>query len=124
MRKMKFTFPYPPTLNTLYATFRGRRIKSSAGKKYEKDVGKIVLMTADTERLLGSVFVEILVYPPDNRRRDLDNIVKIIFDSLGKANVFSDDSQIDHFTVIRKNKAKHGYVKVLVQEINERGFEQ
>ena len=33
--------------------------------------------------------------PPDRRRRDLDNLYKCLFDALGHAGVYEDDSQID-----------------------------
>ena len=38
------------------------------------------------------VEVEILVQAPDNRRRDLDNLLKVCLDSLVNAGVLQDDS--------------------------------
>lgn len=116
---MIFKLPYPPSLNMLYATFKGTRILSAKGRKYKKAVSDIVLLTPDTKKLSGSVCVDIQVHVPDSRRRDLDNIVKIIFDSLGNAGLFEDDSQIDKFTVTRRNKEKDGYVIVEVKELEK-----
>ncbi len=44
----------------------------------------------------------ILVYPPDRRARDLDNLGKALLDALTKAGVYGDDSQIDHLTFARR----------------------
>ena len=110
--------PYPPTLNKLYPNNRsGRRILSAEGRKYKQAVFYIVKQKK-IKKLSGSIKVLIHAHPPDNRRRDMDNIVKIIFDSLGNADVFDDDSQIDDFRVIRKEKKKNGMVIVELSEIN------
>jgi crossover junction endodeoxyribonuclease RusA len=43
--------------------------------------------------------VEILLYPPDNRRRDIDNYTKGLFDALTHAGVWEDDSQVKRMLV-------------------------
>ena len=67
----------------------------------------------------GPVAVEIEAHMPDKRRRDLDNLLKGLFDALTHAGVWMDDSQVDDFRVRR---ARHpdgslrigGMVKVVV----------
>ena len=79
--------PWPPTLNHLYPTVQGRRVLSTAGKAYHQEVSAAILkqwgipVVCLTARL--SLVIE--VYPPDKRRRDLSNLVKIIEDSLQTA---------------------------------------
>ena len=51
--------------------------------------------------------VLINAYPPDRRKRDLDNILKSLLDALQHARVYPDDSQIDRLTIIR-NEALEG----------------
>jgi len=115
---MNFKLPYPPTLNKLYPNNKkGRRTLSSIGRNYKREVFYIVKQQK-IKSLSGSIRIIIHAYPPDNRKRDLDNIVKIIFDSLGNAGVFNDDSQIDDFRIIRKPKEKDGAVFVELFEIN------
>jgi len=46
--------------------------------------------------------VRIELFPPDNRRRDIDNYTKCVLDSLTKSGVWEDDSQIDKLTIIRR----------------------
>lgn len=45
-------------------------------------------------KLTGEVSVEIDLYPPDRRRRDIDNPLKCLLDSMTHAGVYEDDSQI------------------------------
>lgn len=58
--------------------------------------------------------LHISVYPPDKRKRDIDNITKCLLDSLEEAKVFSDDSQIDHLTIVRCPTEKNGRVKIVI----------
>lgn len=50
-----------------------------------------------SERLAASI----MAYPPDKRRRDLDNIFKGLMDSLQHAHVYVDDCQIDEIFIKR-----------------------
>ena len=60
------------------------------------------------------------MFPPDRRRRDVDNPLKAGVDSLMHASVFSDDSQIDHLEVIRKAvQPGNGRIIVTIEEITE-----
>jgi len=45
--------------------------------------------------------VVIECFPPDRRRRDLDNLGKSCLDSLQHAKIFVDDNQIDDLRFIR-----------------------
>jgi len=54
------------------------------------------------------------VYPPDKRRRDLDNVLKSLIDAIQHAKVFPDDSQIDALRVYRREPVQHGRVDVCI----------
>jgi crossover junction endodeoxyribonuclease RusA len=43
--------------------------------------------------------VEIILYPPDARRRDIDNYNKALFDALTHAGIWEDDSQVQRMLV-------------------------
>jgi crossover junction endodeoxyribonuclease RusA len=58
----------------------------------------------------GSLSIQIDVYPPDRRRRDLDNILKALLDSLGHAAVIEDDSQFDRILLIRREVVPGGQI--------------
>lgn len=82
-------------------------------KTYEEiqNDGKTVL-TKDVKPLEGDVDLKIVVTMGDKRKRDLDNFLKILIDSLnGKA--FVDDSQIVHIDMRKvMGEAHHLHITV------------
>lgn len=108
--------PWPPTVNTYFTVARGRKILSSKGRKYKKD---IVARFSSKSPLTGRLKVELLAYPPDKRKRDLDNLVKAVLDALDESNIFEDDSQIDDLRIIRKEKVKDGCLLACIEEIEQ-----
>jgi len=59
--------------------------------------------------------VRIDAYPPDKRRRDLDNIQKALLDALVHADVIEDDSLIDALSIQRHEAKEEGEVIVRIQ---------
>lgn len=115
--------PYPPTVNTYWRRVGGRTIISAAGRRYRK----VVKDTIAVYRLCGvpgvttfgraHLAIEIEVFPPDNQRRDLDNILKALIDSLEHAGLFEDDSQIEKITIWRREVEPEGAVKVSIMTL-------
>ena len=56
--------------------------------------------------------VEITLYPPDRRIRDIDNCIKSALDALVQGGAFNDDSQIDVLIVQRGEIVKGGRAKI------------
>lgn len=56
-------------------------------------------------------------YPPDRRRRDLDNILKGALDSLVHAKAILDDSLIDELHVLREQPKAPGHVRILIRKM-------
>ena len=104
---LSFTLGFPPSLNSYYKKYNNRIIISKAGKDYQEQVKLIAMgrpMSFDTKDRLR---MDMLVYPPDLRHRDLDNLLKCTADSLQNAGVFPNDSQLDCLHVVRCKKDKH-----------------
>ena len=40
---IEIELPFPPSINTLYATIRGRRVLSAEGRKYKKTIADMLL---------------------------------------------------------------------------------
>lgn len=89
-------------------------IISAAGRAYRLAVEA----KAHTKNpMLGRLSVEVEVYPPDRRRRDLDNVCKAALDSLQHAGVYKDDSQIDSLLLKRKDVKPGGFLKVHISNL-------
>ena len=65
----------------------------------------------------GKVSVNIQFAPPDAKTRDIDNIVKPIFDSLSKCGLIQDDKQVDELVVQRLPIQKDGKLIIYVKKI-------
>lgn len=109
--EIRVVLPYPPTVNTYWRMVNGRMIISKAGRQYREAV---VARAAFRGRVDGRLLVVIDAYPPDRRKRDLDNILKSLVDSLAHAGVYEDDSQIDKYVVERRDVVDGGRVEVYV----------
>lgn len=97
---MMIELPFPPSLNTYYRTFMGRILISKDGREYRKRVAQLMFLDRARESH-GRLAVEIRAYPPDKRRRDLDNMMKAALDALTHAGAWGDDSQIDDLRIVR-----------------------
>lgn len=87
-----FELPWPPSLNRYYRHVGPRVLISREGRKYRR---MVVSRLAGLRKLDGRLKLYGEFYPPDNRRRDLDNVgSKIIEDALMAAGLFEDDSCI------------------------------
>jgi hypothetical protein len=72
--------------------------------------------------LEGDLVLEIDLHPPDRRKRDADNALKSLFDSLEHGRAYRDDAQIVEFSVRKRDPAPGG--KVLVRIAQRRGSAQ
>lgn len=111
-RVISLTLPYPPPVNHLYATFRGRRIPSKRGKDYKAAVLGICLQQG-TRPLNGEVTITFTAYRP-RRIGDLDNLTKCLFDSL-KGSAFHDDKQIIAIHAYRQDDKLNPRVEIEIK---------
>jgi crossover junction endodeoxyribonuclease RusA len=116
--------PYPPSVNHMYINARGRRFPNKKAVDYKIKVQDIVI--DQQARKFGSspISLQIWVYPPDRRKRDISNIIKIVEDSLQDAGIYDDDFQINLLVVERGKILKGGKVTVIIDEIDEPRQEQ
>jgi crossover junction endodeoxyribonuclease RusA len=68
----------------------------------------------------GRVGVKAVLYPPDKRRRDMDNAWKVISDACTRAGVWVDDCAIDQLTLYRQTDSQaKGIVSLRVWEYGQ-----
>ena len=109
-----FELPYPPTINNYYAVVNGRKILSSRGRTFKSDAIIELFKQGAEKGLEGPYSIWIQVFPPDRRKRDIDNLVKPVLDSLTEFGMISDDSQVTDLRVTKYDRMKGGGIKVLV----------
>lgn len=109
--------PWPPTVNSYYKKGRyGVRI-SEQGRKFRAEVLEEVEQQFGTfETIDYRMLVETIMYPPDKRKRDLDNYMKPLLDALTEAGVWLDDSLIDQEPVYRGVQVYAGKIAMRIYE--------
>jgi crossover junction endodeoxyribonuclease RusA len=115
-RSLELTLPFSPSVNSLYRTFKGRMILSKRGRQFRVD-SLAMILTQERHKFTGRVAVEYKLYPPDKRRRDLDNCIKALHDTLTHAGIWNDDEQVDDLRVIRCECVPGGKVIVQIREL-------
>lgn len=124
---MEITLSWPPSVNTYWRTphkgpLAGRTMISEKGRAYREAVIKECAANGATNAdIEGRLSVTLLVFPPDRRRRDIDNIPKAVLDALAHAGVYRDDSQIDELVIRRCSIVQDGGVRVEIRRIDEVG---
>lgn len=124
---MNLTLPWPPSANTYWrhptkGKLAGRHLISEKGRAYREAVAwNVKAQLGAIKPTAARLAVEIEVFVPDRRRRDLDNLHKGLLDSLTHAGVWADDSQIDDLRIRRVRDEKGdliiaGMVKVVITE--------
>jgi len=108
---VRLTLPWPPSVNHYWGRRGKRTFVTARGKRFRKAVGYAVL-AAKSPHFAGPCELRITAYPPDRRRRDLDNITKALFDALEHAGVFDDDALVTRYSVERAEPVKGGRVDV------------
>lgn len=118
MSQIKITLPYPPSVNHYWGQVGSKKFLGKKGKEFREAV-IIAVYNARQGALNGRLHMEVYLYPPDNRKRDVDNILKPLLDALEHASVYENDSQIDKLCVTRMEVAKDGYCEVTISEITQ-----
>lgn len=113
-RTLLVTLPWPPSNNTYYRRVGNRTVISARGRAYRETVAAM-LRGVETRR--GRLMVHVDAYPPDRRKRDLDNLWKGLLDALQHAGVIEDDGDIDHESIARQPRDKPGRVEVWITEV-------
>jgi len=121
---MTLTLPYPPSVNHYWRHYRGRTVISREGRAFRASVCALLApapgMSGHGPRKPpsgGRVALDMDAFPPDRRRRDLDNIQKAVLDSLEHAGVYEDDSQIDLLLTRRCEVTPGGRIEVGVHDM-------
>lgn len=100
-------FPWPPSVNHYWRRVGHRTLISREGRRFRQRV-LARLAALRPQPLVGDLDVEIDAYPPDRRRRDIDNLTKALLDALQHGGLYADDSQVACLTIARCEPAPGG----------------
>lgn len=110
--------PWPPSVNSYYYHSKRGTFVRKTGKEYTDAVIEAVEEQAPGVQFDDPIHLEVHMYPPDNKPRDLDNHMKGLQDSIVHAGLLSNDKLIDQLVIYRGVVIDKGLVVI---EINEAG---
>ena len=115
---MIFTLPWPPSINHYWRRVGPRTLLSREGRTFRRNVCALLGGGGPRKPPAGGrIALAMDAFPPDRRRRDLDNIAKPVLDVLEHAGVYEDDSQVDLLITGRRQPVKGGRLEVRLDEI-------
>ena len=117
MTRHEFTLGYPPSVNRYYRHVGPRVLISREGRRYRM---MAVSRLGGIRPIEGDIALTIHLYPPDRRRRDIDNILKCLLDSLVNAGVMEDDSLVKRLHMEMLEPIPEGLVHVHIAPLPER----
>ena len=112
MTRHEITLDFPPSANRYYRVLGSRVLISREGRRYRM---KTVSRLGGIRPIDGDLALVVHLYPPDRRRRDADNCLKCLQDSLVHAGAMRDDSQVKILHVEMLAPVPDGKVYVLVE---------
>ncbi|HUW33758.1 MAG TPA: RusA family crossover junction endodeoxyribonuclease [Planctomycetota bacterium] len=110
------TLPYAPSANHYWRRVGYRTLISREGRAFREKVCKL-LGGSGRPPISGRIALCMDAFPPDRRRRNLDNLQKPSLDSLQHAGVYEDDSQIDLLISRRMKPVPNGQIIVRIQSL-------
>lgn len=112
---LEFQLPYPPSVNMYWRRVGAKTLVSEEGRRYRKNIMATMRLRRFTA-LKGHLEIEIDMHPPDNRRRDVDNVLKALLDGLAKGGAYADDSQIVRLVITKRKLVKSGAIVARIRE--------
>lgn len=103
-----------PSVNTYWRANGNRRFITPKGVKFTRDLAYWVKPLMSDKRLR----LDIVFCYPDKRKRDCDNSLKSVIDSLVKNGLCHDDEQFDILHIERGPVIKGGLIKIKVFELD------
>ena len=113
---VKYHLPYPPSVNNYWRHVGARTLISRGGRAFRAAVCA-VLASQGVTTLVGPLVFDVIVHPPDRRRRDVDNCLKSLLDALQHGGAYQDDSQIVRLSIEKRKPIEGGLTIVQIQEV-------
>lgn len=118
---VELELPFPPSINHFYSYYQGRPVLSKDARTYRHQVRRIAIASG-IKPFMRPIAVRIEIHPPDDRRRDCDNVQKAVLDALQHAGAFWDDSQVVWLLSIKHPSHADGGVKVRLADASSQSL--
>lgn len=111
-----FTLPYPPSANRIWRNVGGKTLKSAEYRQW-LSVAIPTIIHQRPEPVAGKYDLTVVATRPDNRGRDLDNLLKPVSDAIVQAGVVHDDQHVQNITIgwSEEGPIKGGAILVVVE---------
>jgi Holliday junction resolvase RusA-like endonuclease len=106
--------PYPPSINHYWRRVGVKTLISREGRRFSERV-VATLAALRVQPMNGPLAVEVDIYPPDRRRRDIDNVQKALLDALQHGGACADDSQIVRLALTKREPTEGGRTVVRIR---------
>ena len=107
--------PYPPSINHYWRRVGNQTLLSRDGRAFRDRVIETVFLAGRKPPIEGEIAVSLFAYPPDQRRRDIDNLIKSTLDALEHAGVYRDDFQVADLSITRRHCVSGGKIVVNIK---------
>ena len=118
MKELNLRLPWPPSVNRMWATTRsGNWYSTKVCNEFKNAVYRVIESLGYPHfEHKDKICVMVYAFPADARKRDLDNIFKVLGDALQEANVYDNDVQIKkiYMEMMDKDPEKRGYIDVIL----------
>ena len=96
------SLPFPPSLNSIWRSTRKQKGQylSPRYKAWKAQAEAELAAAEPVEPILGPYRMTMIVNRPDNRKRDLSNLPKVVEDFLQSAGLIRDDSDCQRLMVM------------------------
>jgi Holliday junction resolvase RusA-like endonuclease len=112
---LEFELPYPPSINHYWRRVGERTLISREGRRFRQRVVAI-LAARQVAPLGGPLAVDVDVHPPDDQRRDVDNLQKPLLDALEHGGAYADDGQIVRLAITKRDPVAGGRTLVRIRK--------
>lgn len=113
---IQLLLPYPPSVNHYWGQSGKHRFIGKKGVEFRQAVAEACL-DANVTALDGPLCVHVALFPPDKRKRDIDNVLKPLLDACEHAGCFENDNQIAELHIIRQEVKKDGACTILITTV-------
>ena len=120
---IELQLPYPPSVNHYWGQRGNHRFVGKKGQEFRLEV-KVVALERKIKAIEGRLSLKVYLYPPDKRKRDIDNVLKSLLDAMEHAGVYENDSQLDELYIKRCEVVKGGKCVVVITQLPLSSSEQ